>query len=423
MAEGLIVGFDLCKDYCRVSFFEEGAQEPKDLVFTEEGNPCLVQNSICKKKGEDVWLIGQDAYETALLGGGSIVDKVLRLVERGGFTTFEGVRYSAEDLLYHFLDEVLKVLYVNRRNSEIKKIVFSVQELSGVVLDTVLRCTKRLGLKRDAVHIVSHTESYLFYVLSQKRDLWSNLSVLFDLSGDGLNYYELEVLRGMQPNVAIARREFLEEGFSLGILETGSGMKLADSIMTSCVDRMLSKKIVTSCYLSGKGMDNCQTWGENFLRVLCNRRRVFFTENLFAKGAVYQAVDLLREKSVYNCRVICEGRIGVDIHLDVVQGVTAKTLELAGIGTNWYESQASVDIIPDQESSLKLRVRKLFERQTTTVEIPFADLGFQRNKMNRVHVDLRFTAENTFTVTLTDKGFGEILPGSGKTVQRTFTIG
>lgn len=423
MEDGLIIGFDLCKDFCRISYFVSGQEEPSDLVFSEEENPYVIQNSICKRKGEDVWLIGQEAYETALLGGGSIVDKLLRLVARQGFATFDGQKYSAEELLFHFLERTLEFLFAEKKTRTVLGIMYSVQELNTTVLDAVIRCTKRLGIDRKRIHIISHTESYLYYVLSQKRELWSNISVLYDLSGDGLNYYELEVLRGMQPNVAKASRTFLEEGFSLEILDSAAGRKMADNIMTSCVDRMLRKKLISSAYLSGRGMDSCQKWGENFLRVLCQRRKVFFIENIFAKGAVYAACEYLRENSVYPFSIMCEGRIDVDISMEIAQGNNQRTLALASVGNNWYETKEDFDIIPDQETSIRMKVKRLGERMPIMIEVPMDGFPKRPQKVSRVNVALSFVSEKMFTVTLTDKGFGEFFPGTDATVRKTFTIG
>ena len=422
MEEGLIVGYDLCKDFCRISWLMEGREEPQDLVFSEEENPYLIQNSICRKKGEDVWLVGREAYETALLGGGAIVDRLLRLVEKSGFSTIEGVKYTAEELLLHFLEETLEKLFRETKTRKVSQIMFSVQELDGPVLDAIIRCMHDLGYERSKIHIISHTESYLYYVLSQKRELWSNISMLFDLSGDGLNYYEMEVLRGLQPNVAFAKRTFLEEGFSLEILDSLTGKKMADNIMTQCADRMLSKKLISSAYLSGNGMDKVQLWGDSFLRTLCNRRRVFFTENLFSRGAVYAALEFLREKSAYPFRIMCEGRIGVDITMDVTSGVHQKTMTLCTAGMNWYESRAGFDIILDRENVLRLKVKKIGERSPLTLEIPLTEFSGRPDRMSRINVSLLFTSEDVFNITLKDKGFGEFLPATDTVIKRTFTV-
>lgn len=423
MENGLIIGYDLTKDYCRISYYAEGEEEPKDVIFSDGPIPSVIQNSICKKKGADEWLVGPEAYETALLGGGSIVDKLLLLIARKGFSTFEGIRYSAEDLFYHYLDETLKILYNTVGKKEISALVFSVQELDSVVLDTIMNTCKRLEINRKTVHIISHTECFLYYGISRKRDLWSNMSVLYDFSGDGLNYYELEVLRGMQPNAAQAKRFFLEDGFSIDILESEKGHKMADSIMTSCVERTLAKKLVSSCYLSGNGMNNCRVWGDRFLKTLCKRRKVFFVENLFAKGAVYAAMEYLRTESAYPFRIMCEGRTRADIRMEVVKGLARQTVVMAESGNNWYETKSEFDIIPDQESSLSIQVHKFGDRNSATYSVSFNELTEKRgNRLTRLGVSLKFTSENTFMITLKDKGFGEFFPASGNTIFRTFSI-
>lgn len=45
---------------------------------------------------------------------------------------------------------------------------------------------------------------------------------------------------------AIAEHEELEEGFSLSVLDTGSGAKMADKILCACGERFLQKKIFSS---------------------------------------------------------------------------------------------------------------------------------------------------------------------------------
>ena len=54
------------------------------------------------------------------------------------------------------------------------------------------------------VHVISHTESFAYYVLSQRKELWSNQVGLFELSEDRLCYYEMKVQRGMRRNMVQA---------------------------------------------------------------------------------------------------------------------------------------------------------------------------------------------------------------------------
>jgi len=423
MAEGLIVGFDLLKDDCRLSYFEEGEEEPKDFAFSDSEHPYIVQNSICKKKGEDKWLIGEAAYQTTLFGDGTIVDKLLKIVSLDGTATIENVTYSAEDLLTFFIREVLAGLFREKRTKAIQQMVITVQEMDAKVIDVLLRSLKRLGIDKKIVHVVSHTECFLYYVLSQRSNLWSNLTALYDLSGDGLNYYEMQIVRGISPNIANATRTFLEEGFSADILKTPTGQRMGDNILKNCVDRMMEKKVVSAVFLSGVGMDQCQTWGNGFLKSLCNRRKVFYIENIFAKGAVFKAVDELRDASAYPYSLMCEGRINVAISMEVYKGVNKQTLPLTTIGKNWYESVSNFDIFLEDEDTIRLKVQKLGERYPIDITIPVFHLNGRENKAVRCNFSLAFTNDKSFTVQLKDKGFGELIPSQNEVITKTFTIG
>ena len=48
-----------------------------------------------------------------------------------------------------------------------------------------------LGIPRGNVHIASHTECFVYYVLNQRRDVWGGQVGMFSLSDEDLRYYEL----------------------------------------------------------------------------------------------------------------------------------------------------------------------------------------------------------------------------------------
>lgn len=51
------------------------------------------------------------------------------------------------------------------------------------------------GVDRSVVHVLSRTESFVYYVMSQKRDVWSNQVGMFSLENENLAYYELKAQR------------------------------------------------------------------------------------------------------------------------------------------------------------------------------------------------------------------------------------
>ena len=212
-----------------------------------------------------------------------MVDKLVKLAGKKGTATIEGVRYTADELLAIFVKQVLAIPGERLGIKNISAVVFTFQKKDSGLMDTVIRATDELEIPRERVHMANHAESYLFYVISQKKELWINQSCLFDLSENGLHYYELNVIRGRKPQIVEVGHEELEEGFSLEILETGAGRKLGDTILTSCGERLLQRKIVTSVFLTGKGFEETE-WASGFLRLICNKRRVFAGPGLFARA-------------------------------------------------------------------------------------------------------------------------------------------
>lgn len=57
----------------------------------------------------------------------------------------------------------------------------------------------------------------IYYMLSQKKEIWSGTVGMFDLSEQELRYYEMKVQRGLKKNAVLAEYETMEESFSLDI--------------------------------------------------------------------------------------------------------------------------------------------------------------------------------------------------------------
>ena len=47
MEDGLILGYDLCEEYSRISCYQAGELEPVDIEFVKKGNPCVMKTVIC----------------------------------------------------------------------------------------------------------------------------------------------------------------------------------------------------------------------------------------------------------------------------------------------------------------------------------------------------------------------------------------
>ena len=401
---GLIIGVDLCDAYTQISCYE------KEKNWT-------LPTIICKCKNEDEWYVGEEAYARNLVGNGILVDKLLNLVSRDGTATIENVKYEGIRLLELFLEQALRLPREEYKTEEIDQLAISIPSLSGKSMDAFYYCADYLGIPREKVHIISHEESFVYYVMSQKKEIWSNQVGLFDLSADRLCYYELKVQRGMQKMMVVAESEEQEEAFNLDILDTPSGAKMADKILSACGERLLEHKLFSTIILSGKGFER-QDWAPEFMKSICRRRKVYAETALFSQGAAYRAADYMQEKTSYPFICICEGRLKTTISMQVLYKDRLSQLVVASAGENWYESKTSMEFLLDDSRRLEFIITPMDpkKKRTETIELE----GFPKRSpwTTRIQVNVGFLDESTMAVVIRDRGFGEIFEATDAVVRR-----
>lgn len=402
--DGLIVGIDLCDEYTQINCAEE------DKTWT-------IPTVICKNKNTEDWYVGEEAYAHTLQGDGIIVDKLVKLVLKDGTATLGDVRYEGKTLLKLFLERALELPQQQYGKLNVRRLVFTVRRLEAKLLDELYVCTEQLDIPRERVCIISHPESFIYYILSQKKEIWNGAVGMFDLSEEKLRYYEMKVQRGMKKTTVLAEYEDLEEGFNLDILNTPSGARLADRILCSCGERMMQKKVYSSVFLTGKGFES-RDWAEGFMKMLCTKRRVYMESSIFSKGAAYRAMDGLQPKTSYPFTMICEGRLKSTVSMNVLHRGQETSVVVAAAGEIWYDKAAAIDVIPDHQNTVDFVVTPLDIKQRKLVSIPLEGFPRRPERTTKVRIEVSFLDERTMDVRLKDQGFGELFPASGVQIRQ-----
>lgn len=406
--DGLVVGIDLCDEYTQVN-------------CSQEEQTWTIPTVICKNKNTEEWYVGEEAYAHTLKGDGIIVDKLVNMVLREGTATLGEVRYEGKELLKLYLERVLQFPEQEYGVMGVKQLVFTVQKLDMKLMEVLYSCAQELEIPRDRVHVISQAESFTYYILSQKKEIWTGTVGMFDLSEKRLRYYELKVQRGLKKTTVLAEYQDLEEAFSLDILKSASGAKLADTILTSCGERMMQKKVYSAIFLTGKGFLD-REWAEEFMKLVCTKRRVYMETGLFARGAAYRAMDFLQEKTSYPYTCICEGRLKSTVSMNLMHRGQETSVVVASAGDNWYDRFATIDVIPDRQESVEFIVTPLDVKKKKTVSIPLEGFPKRPERTTRVQVQISFLDERTMDVKLKDQGFGELFPSSGVQVRQEVMI-
>ena len=394
--DGLVIGMDLCDTYTHIS-----CMEPEQTW--------VIPTVVCKNKNADEWYVEEEAYAHTLVGDGIMEDKLLTQVMKDGTATIGGIKYEGIYLLKMFLEKALELPKKAAVSREIASIVIAVSCLDVKLMDSLLYCADYLKIPRDRVHLISHTESFVYYVMSQKREVWSNQVGMFDLTNQSLRYYELKVQRGLRQMQVVADCENLEEGFHLDVLDNTAGARLADRILCSCADRILQKRLFSAIVLTGKGFENTE-WAPEFMKQVCSRRRLFVENSLFSKGALMKAADYLQEKSSYPFICICEGRLKTTVSVKVLNHDKEGQLVLAAAGDNWYEAKSTVDFIVTGNPEVEFTISPLDPKKKKLVKIGLEDFPKRPDRTTKIELSLGFSDDRTMVAVIKDKGFGEIFP-------------
>ena len=403
----VILGIDLGTDTTRLGLYRPENMEPMDVCFPQAEGQSAVSTAVCKRNSDGKWLIGREAYETALNGEGIIFDSLLRKPET--------------EPLAGFLDCLFACAGCGEEEGRPAGIVVAAERFEPEVLETVMEALGQLGIPKEKVRLISRGEAFLHYVLAQPKDMWANTSVLFDWTGEELHFYELNVVRGVRPNQVRVRERLLEEGFSDELLSSEAGRKLADSRLNNYAAKLLEHHSVSSCFLTGKGLSDCSSWAKNFLRTVGYRNKVYREDSLFARGAAF-AVGNGQTPSASSLVFLCEGRLKASAVLECTNKGARRQVVLAGEGEPWFGKVRTLRIIPENKEFFDLRICRSGERLFRCERISLAGFPDRPRRTTCLELKISCLSEKEARIELRDLGFGEIFPAGSHRVERVIRI-
>lgn len=418
---GLIFGVDLCDDSSQISIYRSDSMSPEDVCFEQSNGRTAIQTALGLKDGQ--WLIGQDAYMAALEGSGVVIDRLLsRMIKNESFSYGDEL-YTPERLIGIYIAKLLEAAYSFAGAESTDRLVFTVEKFEPAVLDGIIHCMEDIGIDREKVHVISHNEAYLYYVLSQDKNLWINTVALFDWSAAELHYYELNVIRGKRPNVVKVTHQLLRKDLSQDDLGNESKQRLVDSVLSSLASGLLAGKVVSGILLCGKAMESCKVWGRSFTDTLCRRgRRVAVESNIFSKGAAYVARDEQRAATAYPYTIICEGRVNATVWIEAVARGSKSDIYLAAEGSNWYESRSVYDLILDGTDQLRVKVMRSEDHLILNKNIDLSAFPKRPDRTTRIKVIFTLISQEKALIRVIDMGFGDFFPASGLEVKTEISI-
>ena len=174
----------------------------------------------------------------------------------------------------------------------------------------------------------------------------------------------------------------------------------------------------SSIQIDGEGFD--QEWAQKSVKLLCyQKRKVFYGNNLFAKGACAAGAERFLTRKLRDYRYLSSSLVLKDVGMDMrVMGAQAY-YPLIEAGRNWYECRAECELILDGTDELIFVASAMGENEKKYIGMRLPGLPKRPNKTTRLDVKLQYISQDECEIMVTDLGFGEMFPSSGKVWKET----
>ena len=408
----LFIGIDLENDFSQISYYDEALFEPRSISQKEEEEVYLIPTVLAATCDNGQWYFGEDALQLVRNGQAVALTDFMDKIENGRPILYYDKEWAAADILTRYLRKCLHLIAVRFPAGGIEKLVITVAKKEKALVEAIQEALHELGLEKDRVAVTSHQESYTYYALRQKKELWLNDVGLFDFSERGLFFYRISMNRRTIPiTVGIEKKDFTNL-MSFDMLRGGREDDELAYMFDGITKNALHKKIVSTIYVTGRGFEG--NWHKQVLEGLCVGRRVFFGQNLYTIGACYGAKELAGVGKLKDYLILNEDMVLVDISVKVFANTKFVPYYLVKAGRNWFDVNNKIEVIPDEETELELEVFDVMTQQKKTFLLRIDSIEGRPRRTTILEVGLKFLEPKTCVLQVKDKGFGNMFPSTNR---------
>ena len=399
----LYVGLDIRDDITQIAVLEPSKEGPDILMAGGEGG------------GQTMNI----KTEVEIPGSGLRVQGFLEKIYRQETIYADGRKSNPVNILAAFLRRTLSLTKKKYPSESIRMLVVTTEYRELSFITTVYKALEKLGIGKDRALVADRGQSYVYYVMSQKKELWVNQVGMFDFRDSRITYYQMQADRLKRPAIV----EVTEKDYSDYAQLFISGEQTDEeksSIFEGMVHGAIHGQIITSLYMTGAGFEN--DFAADVMKKLCVGRHLFKGDNLYVCGACYMARELGGERRLDDVVYLGEDIVTSDLTIQVYADAQERELPLVRAGTAWYHIEKEMDLIPDGDQELAVCIKNVVTKKQSVRLIPMDGILGRTDRRARVGIQIRFSGPDRCIMTLRDKGFGEFFPSSYRIWEETITL-
>ncbi len=402
------LGIDLNDKYAMISYFQLNMNEPETVSTIAGSENFQIPLILAKRKEIGQWYYGDEARKMAQNTDMICLDKLLSRAVNGDELVIDDETYPAEELLALFLNKITALPNKLGNTCDFDRLVITVDRLSKENMDMFWRIMPKLGLKPEQFMVIDHKESFYYFALSQKEDLWLHDVYLFEFDKTNIRYFSLKRSMRTTPQVVT-----IEESPKRTI--NGD----PDIEFSRIIQKAFENKIISTVYLVGDGFDG--GWMQSSLNILCKGRRAFVGKNLFSKGACY-AAEVRDNEDKWRFIYMGENELKFNLSLKVKSKGALSFYNIISAGKNWFETKGQCEVILSGTTEIDFWKQLPNSREAKIETLELTDLPRRPDRTTRVRITATPVADDKINIEIMDLGFGELFRGTDKVWHYTMTM-
>ena len=406
-SEGTYVGIDISSKSTVLSIYKSNMDEPATISTIVGEENYSIPTVLAKRVGMGQWFFGDDAIKMSRLKEAILVEELFNLALRDGQVMMDQETYGARDLLVIFFKKLFSIPGPMAALGEIEKLVICVTQISLEVMELMNFVASKLGISQSRVTLIGRNECFYYYALSQKPELFLYNVALFDYSGTNMVSCTLNRNQTTRPQLV-----------TLDVTNHGEIGDNRDEAFDQVITATFGSSLFSSVYLVGDGFDG--DWMKISLSHLCRGRKVFLGKNLYSKGACYGGF-IKDGKRDWPFIYIGDNDLKLNLSIKILENNVMKFFTLIDAGQSWYDSHGECEVILDGEPEIEFYIQRPESREAHTEVLELTDLPKRENRTTRLRIEASPISDVAVAISITDLGFGEISPASGKSWEHTIT--
>lgn len=407
-SRNLILGLELGERDSRMCVYDRNEREVVSLRLW--GGQEAFPTALARETDSSTWYAGADAVAEEAASSRVVLDQLYEIILGRTNTSIEGSWYTPAELLANFLSCVLKQAGITDFEKQISSMMITCSRLSRNLVEHIREAYEILGLPRSKAYIQEMDESFYYYTINQKPELWNRSVGCFCFEEESVSFLRLSINNRTKPATARVDR--------VGRQPLSPRHEFRDKEFLTLARQIVGGEIYSCIYLTGPGFSS--SWAGESLRELSKRQcKLFGGDNLFAAGACYGAREKVDDRMNHGILFLGNDLVRSNVSMELMANGSKTNYVLINAGLHWYEAEKECELILDGARELEFTTTAMENGKVSRYTMCLEGLPDRPRRTTRLSLNLMYESPTTLKITVKDLGFGEIFPATDKVWSET----